>query len=112
MTAWELTESDGSLRLGFSVDNERGLRTLITDFVEVSRMRGNATKGRTTDKTTCDATSRLLMPERPTETAITRDGTRPIIRVMIRRKKGWMVRYLSHWLKEIKWFNLQRLSIR
>lgn len=101
MTAWELTESDGSLRLGFSNDTERGLRTLITDFDEVSRMRGNATKGRTTDRTTCEATSRLLIPERPTDTAITRDGTRPIIRVMIRRRKGWMVRHLSHWMEDI-----------
>ena len=63
-------------------------QTLITDLDEVSMIRGKATKGRTTDKATCDATSSKFRPERPTAIATTMDGTRPIIRVIIRRRKG------------------------
>ena len=68
-----------------------GTLTLMIDLEEVSHIKGNATKGSTTDNATCDATSKVLIPVRPTAIATTMDGTRPIMRVTSRRKKGWTV---------------------
>ena len=40
------------------------------------------------DSATCDATSSMLIPGRPTAMATTMEGTRPMRRVMRRRRKG------------------------
>jgi len=52
-------------------------------------MRGNATKGRTMDRTTCDAMRRVLTPAPPDATATTMEGIRLIKRVRRRRTNGY-----------------------
>lgn len=51
-------------------------------------MRGNATKGRTTDSATCDAIRRALIPDPPEEIATIIEGIRLIRRVRRRRING------------------------
>jgi len=47
--------------------------------------------GSTTESITCEATSRVLMPWRPTAMATTMDGTKLIHRVINLRKKGYTI---------------------
>ena len=51
-------------------------------------MRGNAIKGRTIDRATCDAMRRVLIPELPDEIATIIEGIRLIRRVRRRRING------------------------
>lgn len=61
----------------------------MIDLEEVSQIKGKATNGRTMESATCDATSSVLIPGLPTAIATAMEGTRPMRRVIKRRKKGY-----------------------
>lgn len=72
---------------GVGSTSSTGLLTTITFELQMYTS-GKMTNGRTIERTTCDATRRVSIPSRPTETATAMAGTMEMRRVRIRRRKG------------------------